>query len=184
MGFLVALITHSMNLFVALKNDFQRELCDLWTFPKPNFLNYSVYMNILTKCKLIVKKEKNHGTVPFRWSLQHKICSVHCFIPQPNFFFGSPTFFYQTAHFLQSENNVMVSVLLSASVERFSVSRIRDFWGYSVIWLVSHWHPNCNFNCKSEYEGVELSRWNFLWLISKHKDNLFRCFWHKLTRPV
>ena len=28
-GFLVALITHSMNLFVALKRDFQHELRDL-----------------------------------------------------------------------------------------------------------------------------------------------------------
>ena len=58
-GFLVALTTHSMNIFVALRWNFQREHCDLWTFHKPNFFNYWVYMNILTKCKLIVKEKKS-----------------------------------------------------------------------------------------------------------------------------
>ena len=37
MGFLFALITHSMDLFVALKRDIQREIHDLCTFHKPNF---------------------------------------------------------------------------------------------------------------------------------------------------
>ena len=35
MGFLTFL-THSMDLFVALKRDFQREIHDLGTFHKPN----------------------------------------------------------------------------------------------------------------------------------------------------
>ena len=59
MGFLFALITNSMNLFVALEHDFQREFCDLWTFNKPIFYNQWVYMNILTKCKLVVKEKKS-----------------------------------------------------------------------------------------------------------------------------
>ena len=37
MGFLVALITHIMDLFVILKRDFQREIFDLWTFHKQKF---------------------------------------------------------------------------------------------------------------------------------------------------
>ena len=49
-----------MNLIVALKREFQRELCDLWTFHEPNFKNHLVYMNTLTKCE----RKKIHGTVP------------------------------------------------------------------------------------------------------------------------
>ena len=59
MDFLVALITHTMDLFVALK----REIFDLWTFHRPKFWNHWVYMNILTKCKPIVREKKLfHGT--------------------------------------------------------------------------------------------------------------------------
>ena len=34
-------------------------------------------MNILTKCKLIVKEEKNHGTVPLRRLVFDQISPVH-----------------------------------------------------------------------------------------------------------
>ena len=33
-------------------------------------------MNILTKCKLIVKEEKNHGTVPLRAKTNFYICAL------------------------------------------------------------------------------------------------------------
>ena len=61
MGFLVAPITNSMNLFVTLERDFHSEIGDLLTFHKPNFKNHRVYMNILTKCKPIVKEIKFIG---------------------------------------------------------------------------------------------------------------------------
>ena len=68
MGFLITLITRSMNLFVALKRDFQRELRDLWTFHNPNSKNHWVYMKLFTKCKLIVKEKKKSSDGTFKVS--------------------------------------------------------------------------------------------------------------------
>ena len=70
-----------MNLIVALKREFQRELRDLWTFHKPNFKNHLVYMNTLTK----YERKKIHGTVPvsvlFLYELIFLLMFGYAFVP-------------------------------------------------------------------------------------------------------
>ena len=48
MGFLIALITHSIDSFVALEINFERELFDFWTFHRPNFIKNLIFLKNLT----------------------------------------------------------------------------------------------------------------------------------------
>ena len=64
MSFLLALITHNMNLFVAVKHDFLRELCDFFNISQTKLLKPLSLHEYTHQMQTYCEEEKNHWTVP------------------------------------------------------------------------------------------------------------------------